>query len=137
MSPSQSLSSSSQISLAPGRLLITNVHSIRENVGNLERTSLATSPSFREALDRVAPGSRDFLLHLDVAGLLESFSEEEHAVQLQLLTATVKLFLKQPNLGNSQEMHVLTGERGEAAELALEDHLVDAVRGLVRGGTAS
>jgi len=35
---------------------------------------------------------------------LESFAEEEHDVQLQLLTATVKLFLKQPNLGNSQEM---------------------------------
>ncbi|KAH8064417.1 hypothetical protein JL722_1286 [Aureococcus anophagefferens] len=35
---------------------------------------------------------------------LESFAEEEHAVQLQLLTATVKLFLKQPNEGKAQEM---------------------------------
>ena len=53
---------------------------------------------------------------------LEQFSEEEHAVQLQLLTATVKLFLKQPNVGQSQDMvqktlDLATNRAGKGCEI--------------------
>jgi len=39
---------------------------------------------------------------------LESFPEEPALVQLQLLTATVKLFLKKPTEGPQQMIQVLT-----------------------------
>ena len=45
--------------------------------------------------------------HELLESFLESFSDEEHSVQLQLLTATVKLFLKRPQVAQDMVKRVL------------------------------
>ena len=46
--------------------------------------------------------------HELLESFLESFSDEEHSVQLQLLTATVKLFLKRPQVAQDMVKRVLS-----------------------------